>query len=485
LAAVGRPELLEALDARDSHAFQQVASFNDPARGQLYRRRYIENELTRELEPFVDHECRKRGVTDPRERALIRETLAEAEIETYRLRFVRAEGSPFETLRNETVERGRLLGERPQEASWTLRKLADHVLAGRRDDDGWRTKVDYVVELFEAHLGRPKAIVEVTYRDVESFIGLLLRSPTNMTKRFENMSLKEAIEANSRRERPFPTLNPNTVRDGYYAVLRNLFRHAHKRMRVIPSDPTEGLSIAGASKAGGTRGPFMVEELNELFKLPVFAGCASPALPNVAGMHLLNDHRFWAPLLMLFSGARPSEIAQLAVSDVKLGTAKPYISILTEFDPKDSLDKEFVVAAKTANARRNVPIHPQLIRLGFGQYVESLRDKGERRLFPEWKLSSDRRKAYSQASWIRQLNEKLIPKVTSRYPRPTIYSLRHTFKSQMVECDVPLQLQNQILGHAKIGMDKYYFAGGVSMEKLYDAVSCVTYPGLIIDHLGR
>jgi integrase len=478
--------LAEALEVRDHHAHITVASFNDPNNGSAARRRYIETVVFREIDPFVDHECRKRGITDPTQRLMIRETLADAEIEMLRLRFVRAAGSPFETIANDKAQRGRTIqADRPPEASWTIQKLAEAVLATKPDGTDWRNKVDYTIKLFSAHLGRPKAISDVTYQDVRSFIDQLLLAPANLSQRFPDLGLKEAIEANGRRAVPYPKLNPNTVRDGYFAVLRSLFRHAHKQMRVITTNPTDGLEVRGSSKVAGTRGPFIMSELNNLFREPVFAGSRSLKFPNMAGSLKLNNERFWTPLIMLFSGARPSEIAQLNVTDVKLDASTPYISILTEFDPNDPLDREHVVANKTENARRDIPLHPQLIELGFDKYVRAMKETGERRLFPDWKLSKSRRKAYTQASWIRQMNGTVIPKVSSRHPRPTIYSLRHTFKSQMVECDVPLQLQNQMLGHAKIGMDKNYLPHGVSLKKLYDAVAKVTYPDLELHHLVR
>jgi hypothetical protein len=135
---------------------------------------------------------------------------------------------------------------------------------------------------------------------------------------------------------------------------------------------------------------------------------------------------------MLFTGARPSELGQLAVADIKLSGQTPYISILTEYDPDDPEDRTFYLTCKTANARREVPLHPKLVELGFDRYVLRMQERGHARLFSEWKAPSDPRKLYSSASWIRRFNEKIIRSCSQRHPKPTFYSLRHTFKVAMV-----------------------------------------------------
>jgi hypothetical protein len=46
-------------------------------------------------------------------------------------------------------------------------------------------------------------------------------------------------------------------------------------------------------------------------------GCASETRIYDAGPYRIRDHRFWLPLLALFSGARLGELCQLSVDDVR------------------------------------------------------------------------------------------------------------------------------------------------------------------------
>ena len=83
----------------------------------------------------------------------------------------------------------------------------------------------------------------------------------------------------------------------------------------------------------------------------------------------------WLPLIMLFSGMRPNEVAQLYVDDIRT-------------DSKDNIyffritsNEERRQRVKTQEARE-VPIHATLIELGFLNYVESMRAAGKEQVFP-------------------------------------------------------------------------------------------------------
>ena len=63
------------------------------------------------------------------------------------------------------------------------------------------------------------------------------------------------------------------------------------------------------------------------------------------------------------------------------------------------------IRVKTESAIRKVPVHPQLIDLGFIDYVGNLRKKKKNRVF--WELSEDRDGFASHVS--RHYNERFLP----------------------------------------------------------------------------
>jgi integrase len=99
---------------------------------------------------------------------------------------------------------------------------------------------------------------------------------------------------------------------------------------------------------------------------------------------------YWGPLLGLFHGLRLGEIAGLLVRDVAEEGGEP---ILLLRDGKRPL--------KTKAARRDLPLHPELIRLGFPDFVERRRKETA----GEEELLFSGQKAYARNQWGRGLGE--------------------------------------------------------------------------------
>ena len=78
---------------------------------------------------------------------------------------------------------------------------------------------------------------------------------------------------------------------------------------------------------------------------------------------------------MLLTGARPGEIGQLTVNDVRQNLDT------WVFDIND--DDQTTKSLKRPSARRLVPIHKNLIDIGLLTYREHQIDKGETQLFPK------------------------------------------------------------------------------------------------------
>src|SRR5262245_41126480 len=102
-------------------------------------------------------------------------------------------------------------------------------------------------------------------------------------------------------------------------------------------------------------------ELNMLFASPVFATGKRPAPGR-------GEAAFWLPLLGLYPGARRGELAALTVKD----TLKMEGVFAFTFLEERAAGKRL----KTRTSARTVPVHPQLVRLGWLNYVEAIRRDG-------------------------------------------------------------------------------------------------------------
>jgi hypothetical protein len=65
------------------------------------------------------------------------------------------------------------------------------------------------------------------------------------------------------------------------------------------------------SKRAKKRLPLTIEELQTIVAAPLFMGCRSESKLFEPGVYRVRDHRFWPPLIALWSGARLNEIGQL------------------------------------------------------------------------------------------------------------------------------------------------------------------------------
>lgn len=88
---------------------------------------------------------------------------------------------------------------------------------------------------------------------------------------------------------------------------------------------------------------------------------------------------YWTPLLDLYIGARLNELVQLRVSDITSDDIHWYITI----QPDHTGEAATETRIKTLSSIRAVPIHPDLITVGFLDYCDRIRLMGYLRLFPD------------------------------------------------------------------------------------------------------
>lgn len=95
-------------------------------------------------------------------------------------------------------------------------------------------------------------------------------------------------------------------------------------------------------------------------------------------------HRWWCPILALYTGARINEIAQLKLCDVfeKAGRWWIAIQITDDAEAPDKTHSASSQSLKGASAIRTIPIHPRLQQAGFLEFVQDMHVCGHERLFP-------------------------------------------------------------------------------------------------------
>jgi integrase len=264
---------------------------------------------------------------------------------------------------------------------------------------------------------------------------VLSQLPANRTKLYGDLPIEQAIARATKEGKP---LLSAVTQERYLAALRDILDLAVKK-RLITVNPAEGLRPIkrDAVAASDKRKPFTLEQIAQFFKSDFYAECAKHP-PAFA--HDKTGWRFWLPLLCLFTGARPNEMAQLHVADLKrtqIGTW--YLDIVETVDD-DEESTGATKALKTATSRRKIPMHPELIKIGFVQFAEHRKKiGGDQRLFPDLKPDKYGNVA---AYALKRFRESYLPEAIKLEARQTFYSFRHSWRDALRRIDAqPATLQ--------------------------------------------
>jgi len=242
------------------------------------------------------------------------------------------------------------------------------------------------------------------------------------------------------------------------------------REQLVPFNPAEHITpLRKREAAENQRLPFTVEELKTIFSAPLFTGSKdderSFAIP---GPNIIRRSRYWVPLVALYSGMRMGEILQLTPEHVRKSAKGTPFFVLTR-DMK----------LKTGNAEREVPVHPELIRVGFLDWVEEQRQRKSGLLFPDVAISKH---GYGSdiftkrfATFLRSLE---LP--ADRRPKLCFHSFRHTFKDALNETGASEEVKDEICGWSRGKKTGRRYGSGLSADLLNDTVRQVTFS---LEHL--
>jgi hypothetical protein len=224
-----------------------------------------------------------------------------------------------------------------------------------------------IIALIREIVGDKTPVHAVDYDACLRVRTVLARLPANRKKLYGDLPIDQAIERAAKEGRPL--LAPVT-QERYIAALRDILDLAAKK-QLITINPAVGLrpirrdTIAASDK----RKPFTLEQIADFFNSGFYAECAKQL-----------------PILALFTGARPNEMAQMVVADLKQSEKGTWYLDIEATTDEDEDGKGAAKTLKTAASRRKIPLHPEVIKIGFVQFVEQRKKTGSgQRLFPDLK----------------------------------------------------------------------------------------------------
>jgi len=295
-------------------------------------------------------------------------------------------------------------------------------VADRAREESWSPKTK------ESHESTFKMLVQIigdipisslNATHARKFKDTILRLPPNISKNptYRDMSLQDIADSGSTKVISNDTFNSRITRISSFVGWAT--RHGH-----LAINPFQGLTLKTAVRQDEERQIFEESDLEKLFDSTIFKK-----------KKFLHPHYYWLPLLGLFTGARIEELCQLHLDDIHQEDGVWVIDI-----NKNSEDKKL----KTLSSKRLIPIHSELLRLGFIDFHQAQVEAGHQRLFPELARARD---GYSQSAQ-KWFNARYRKKQGISEKGKSFHSFRHTAINKLKQLGVdPIKIA-ELAGHS-------------------------------------
>ncbi|VXC74842.1 integrase [Sphingomonas sp. AX6] len=311
-----------------------------------------------------------------------------------------------------------------------------------------------------------KPLAATTQNDLNTFYDHLNLMPSTHHKspRHESMSLDEICEEAAARvakgERKIDIgLDVGTV-NRHFANLKKLCLWMATKTPMAPLDFSDFILEEDDRDDRNERDPYTIEQGKELFTLAIWTGSTSldVRFGPKSGDAIWHDAAYWVMMIVWYSGMRREECCKLLVDDIDEECGIFYFNIR----------KTHAGTVKTARSVRLVPIHAELRRLGFLDYVNAMRDAGEAYLFPE--ILPGRSGRPLGDVFFKQVWGKIKPCLTLVRPGQAVHSGRHMVSTELKMLQTFEEFRADLLGQAFGGENAGRYAGATRLEVLQDVI---------------
>ena len=308
-----------------------------------------------------------------------------------------------------------------------------------------------------------KPLNDIDSEDADKLMNALLEWPSNAKKKssYNDLTLNETIA--KARLKKVATIAPRTV-EKYLDRIRAFFNWcARNRYLTGPNEFANRHLMTKDKRESQQKKPFDNDDLRRIFDPELRKTCDAP-------------HKFWVPLIALFSGARLNEISQLYVDDIFQSGDVWLFKI--EANTKDK-------KVKNKASERSVPIHSKLIEIGFLKYLSDVKAHGFARLFPNLPTSSKNGYGDSVGDWFngRYLRPAAHGSKSQRAgvidPKKSFHSFRYVVINRLYGITSKKTLTAEITGHER-GSDvltNIYITPAEAAERQL-TLNSVDYPNL-------
>ena len=332
----------------------------------------------------------------------------------------------------------------------------------------YRSSLSVLVEI----IGATKLARDIDRATCRDAMQVLRALPSNARKRWPNEALRD-IAARSVKD-GLQTMSAANVNE-YMNKLSTVLNWGVREEYCL-SNPAKGLRLPRVTSAKSRRDAFAPEQLVSIFNAPLYRGCQNDERGYaIEGEERPRRSRFWVPLLSLFCGLRLNEACQLLVGDIREDEG-----VLCIFVSADEGGKSL----KTLASNRKVPVHPELLEIGFAAFHSQAQARHDARLFPE--IQQDAFGMYSGrfSKWF----SRFLVTCGAAVPRTCFHSFRHSFRDALrngrVDREIALALGGWTLPSGLNAVGDAY-GNGFDVTLLRSELAKAQYPFLDLSHLKR
>ena len=304
-----------------------------------------------------------------------------------------------------------------------------------------RNKADAYLAVLVEFFGPDRSMDQITRQDAAEMKQIVLSMPVNRKTKPEtrDLTLQEAIAVPG-----LPILSTKTA-NSYLDMFRRFWDWAEKHGRA-PEKLFVDLKVKAGKKTDDGRKDFTPAQTQRLLQ---------ELTENTSGLVKSNDYK-WATLLALYTGARRREIAQLFLTDIRQEGDIWYLDINADGKNK---------SLKSPAAKRHVPIHSELIRLGFLDWVQAL--PSQERLFMSFSYNAKEGYGRNPGRFFSTFLKGLGMKEDGL----VLHSFRNTMITRLAQAGVPEPLYQDIVGHEREGVtQQVYFKAGHTLAQKQEAL---------------
>lgn len=311
--------------------------------------------------------------------------------------------------------------------------------AKKKSGQAMLKKHQVALTLFSEVLGPKLPVEQIRQVQINEYFEKIQRLPARWPDICRRHKISVSHLLNNEKLLGTQGMAPKTFNDSYRASVSSFLRAAKRDFQDqgFPTTlTTEGIEYSGTRIEGEhAQRAMRPDELKRLFEGAEMETIAQD--PSLA-------HQYWLPHLGLFSGARINELCQVnPQADIHVDQASGALYLrITDDTPSDENVKK---TTKNKISKRNVPIHPKLIELGFQAYVVALQKAGAKLLFPGFSPKSGRASPEAER-WFRQFIAELG--LRDETPGARLVGF-HAFRSTILAAGQELEIDlTTITGHA-------------------------------------